>query len=153
MNWASLAVCTVPGVLSAIASDICYLLKTSGFTIHPAEEETPSWRQTEVKGYTLVNPPPPKMKLFLQFRALFSSSRIGWCHVCISATHKKKRSYFHVGRETAAVLWNESSHQPGSSSSSPARSSLCHRRGGCWHASTQTNARCLYSRGRPLGFF
>lgn len=25
--------CTVPGVLSAIASDICYLLKTSGFSI------------------------------------------------------------------------------------------------------------------------
>lgn len=29
---------------------------------------------------------------------------------------------------------------------------LCHRRGGCWHASTQTNACCLYSRGRPLVF-
>lgn len=88
MNWASLAVCTVPGVLSAIASDICYLLKTSGFTIHPAEEETPGWRQTEVKGYTLVNP--PKNETFLQFRPLFSSSRIGWCHVCISTTHKRK---------------------------------------------------------------
>lgn len=71
MNWASLAVCTVPGVLSAIASDICYLLKTSGFTIHPAEEETPSWRQTEVKGYTLVNPPPKKMKLFFYNLDLF----------------------------------------------------------------------------------
>lgn len=50
MNRGSLAVCTVPGVLSAIASDICYLLQTSGFTIHPQEEETQSWRQTEVKG-------------------------------------------------------------------------------------------------------
>lgn len=29
---------------------------------------------------------------------------------------------------------------------------LFHRRGGCWHASTQTNACCLYSRGRPLVF-
>lgn len=29
---------------------------------------------------------------------------------------------------------------------------LCHHRGGCWHASTQTNACCLYSRGRPLVF-
>lgn len=72
---------------------------------------------------------------------------------CLHLRHTQKKSYFHVGRETAAVLWNESSHQPGSSSSSPARSSLCHRRGGCWHASTQTNACCLYSRGRPLGFF
>lgn len=26
--------CIVPGVLSAIASDICYLLRTSGFSIH-----------------------------------------------------------------------------------------------------------------------
>lgn len=40
-------VCTVPGVLSAIASDICYLLKTSGFTIRSWENrknQSPSWR-------------------------------------------------------------------------------------------------------------
>lgn len=33
MKRGSHPVCTVPGVLLAIASDICYLLKTSGFTI------------------------------------------------------------------------------------------------------------------------
>lgn len=46
MNRASGRVCTVPGVLSAIASDICYLLKTSGFTIHSQKNrksETQSW--------------------------------------------------------------------------------------------------------------
>lgn len=31
-------VCTVPGVLSAIASDICYLLKTSGFSLHSQQK-------------------------------------------------------------------------------------------------------------------
>lgn len=46
MKWGSRPVCTVPGVLSAIASDICYLLKTSGFTIRSwknRKNQSPKW--------------------------------------------------------------------------------------------------------------
>lgn len=47
MKRGSHPVCTVPGVLSAIASDICYLLKTSGFTIRSwknRKNQSPRWR-------------------------------------------------------------------------------------------------------------
>lgn len=52
-------VCTVPGVLLAIASDICCLLKTSGFSIHFWKNwKNRSHRRGErkVKGYRLLRP-------------------------------------------------------------------------------------------------
>lgn len=64
---------------------------------------------------------PPKMKLFHNLDLFFHL--LGLADVMFASPPHTKESYFHVGRETAAVLWNESSHQPGISSSSPARSS------------------------------
>lgn len=91
MNRAGLAVCTVPGVLSAIASDICYLLKTSGFTIHPAEEERlQAQGRQRSRGRHWLTPQKETFLYNLQLGVYIFHFQ-DWLMSCLRRCHKKRK--------------------------------------------------------------